>query len=108
MLKQLIKMERATQLFAVVPILAIAAGCSQKPPEPIAKSAGFLSSYDKLKPNPNFENTFSYVRQDDVQNVHRYFAVIVEPVRVFVSTNVDVSKLPDRGRTALATYFQMQ
>jgi hypothetical protein len=71
-----------------------------------AQFAGFLSSYDSLKPSSVFENTLTYVKQDDAKNVHRYFAVIVDPVEVYVATNADTSKIADRGRTAMAAYFQ--
>jgi hypothetical protein len=94
---------------------AMATGCSQQKPQggvqlkkmaAGAQYAGFLSTYDNLKPNPNFESTVSFVKQDDVKNVRKYFAMIVDPVEVYVSSNADVSKLPDRGRTALTAYFQ--
>jgi hypothetical protein len=93
-------------------LLSMAAGCARKPEVAVKKMpagaqfAGFLSSYDKLKPNPQFESTVTYVRQDDVRNVHKYFAVIVEPVEVYVATNADPSKMPDRGRAAVVAYFQ--
>jgi hypothetical protein len=32
--------------------------------------------------------------------------VIIDPVEIYMSTNADVTKMPDRGRTALAAYFQ--
>src|SRR3954447_2733429 len=97
----------------VAVLMLLFGGCSAKP-EPAglkrlaagAQNAGFLSSYDSLKPNANFENTLSYVKQDDAKNIHRYFAVIIDPVDLYVATNADLSKLPDRGRTALAAYFQ--
>ena len=98
---------------SILLLLAMLAGCSRKPEQaaikklaPGAEYAGFLSSYDNLKPNPNFENTRSYVKQDDAKNIHKYFAVIVEPVEIYLSTNADPSKMPDRGRTALVAYFQ--
>ena len=94
-------------------MLALLAGCSRKPEPaglkkmaPGAEFAGFLSEYGKLKPNPNFENTLSYVKQDDAKNIHKYIAVIVGPVEIYVATSADPSKMPDRGRTALAAYFQ--
>jgi hypothetical protein len=95
-------------------LLASLTGCSQKPEAatglkkmaPGAETAGFLSGYADLKPNVEFENTLTYVNQDDAKNVHKYFAVIIDPVEIYVSTNADVSKMPDRGRTALAAYFQ--
>jgi hypothetical protein len=97
----------------VAALMLLFGGCSAKP-EPAglkrlaagAQTAGFLTSYDSLKPNPNFENTLTSVKQDDAKNIHRYFAVIIDPVDLYVATNADVSKLPDRGRTALAAYFQ--
>ena len=98
---------------SIAVLLATLAGCAKKPEPaglkklaPGAANAGFLSSYANLKPNPRFENTLSFVKQDDAKNVHKYFAVIIEPVEIYVSTNADVSKMPDRGRTALAAYFQ--
>jgi len=92
---------------------AMLAGCSRKP-EPTtlkrmpagAEFAGFLSDYGKLKPNANFENTLSYVQEDDAKNIHNFIAVIVEPVEIYIATNADASKMPDRGRTALTAYFQ--
>ena len=94
-------------------LLAMLAGCSRKPEPaglkkmaPGAEFAGFLSEYGKLKPNPDLENTLSYVGQDEAKNIHKYIAVIVEPVEIYVATSADPSKMPDRGRTALAAYFQ--
>src|SRR5258705_13821363 len=94
-------------------LAGIAGGCSTKPAPAALKKlpsgaqfAGFLTEYGRLKPNPNFENTLSYVKQDDLKNIHKYFAVIVEPVEIYVVTNADPSKMPDRGRTALTAYFQ--
>jgi len=71
-----------------------------------AQFSGFLSKYDALKQSPIFENTLVYVKQDDAKNIHKYFAVIVEPVEIYAATNADTTKIPDRGRTALAAYFQ--
>ena len=68
--------------------------------------SGFLGDYSKLKPNPHFENTVSYVRDDPNKNIHRYVAVIVEPVAIYVATDDASRAMPDRGRTALASYFQ--
>jgi hypothetical protein len=68
--------------------------------------AGFLSDYTKLKPNPNLENTVSYVRDDPAKNIHKYVAVIVDPPVVYVATNADSKDVPDRGRAALTEYFQ--
>jgi len=97
-----------------VSMLLLLAGCSQQKPQGVelkkmpagAQFAGFLSDYKSLKPSPNFENTLTFVKQDDAKNIHKYFAMIVEPVEIYVATNADVSKIPDQGRTALAAYFQ--
>ena len=105
-------------LYTTALCLAVTAACSK--PETQTQSSGvtlkqmpagkefsgFLSSYDNLKPNPKFENTLSYVKGGDAKNIHQYFAVIVDPVQLYVSSNTDVSKMPDRCRTALAEYFQ--
>ena len=98
---------------SIAVLLAALAGCTKKPEPaalkklaPGAENAGFLSNYANLKQSPRFENTLLFVKQDDAKNVHKYFAVIIDPVEIYVSTNVDVSKMPDRGRTALAAYFQ--
>src|SRR5436190_7577400 len=68
--------------------------------------SGFLTTYANLKPSSEFENTVSFVSRDPVKNVHKYVAVIVEPPVVYLSTEADEKALPDRGRTALAEYFQ--
>jgi hypothetical protein len=109
----MLKTRDYTLICPAIVLVAALAGCSQKPEAsglkklaPGAANAGFLSKYDSLQPNPEFENTLSYVKQDDAKNVHKYFAVIIDPIEVYVSTNADVSKMPDRGRTALAAYFQ--
>jgi len=68
--------------------------------------SGFLSDYAKLTPNPQFENTLSYVRGDPAKNIHKYVAIIIDPVVVYVATDKAARDLPDRGRTALTNYFQ--
>jgi hypothetical protein len=91
---------------------AVSAGYAQNPQAgvkklaPGAKFAGFLSDYSKLEPNPKFENTLSYVNHDSFKNIHKYIAVVVDPVEIYIATSADPSKIPDRGRTALAAYFQ--
>src|SRR4051812_28924283 len=68
--------------------------------------SGFLSDYTRLKPNSEFENTTSYVSNDRVKNVHKYVAILIEPVIVYVATDADAKAIPDNGRAALANYFQ--
>jgi hypothetical protein len=89
-------------------------GCSKSEPQgatlkqmPAGKEySGFLSSYDKLKQSQTFENTMSYVNPDDAKNIHNYIAIIIDPVELYASTNADVSKIPDLGRTAVKDYFE--
>ena len=83
-----------------------ASEASVKKMRPGEQFSGFLSTYANLKPNPEFENTVSFVSQDPAKNVHKYVAVIVEPPVVYLATEADEKALPDRGRTALAEYFQ--
>lgn len=113
MLKKRTKIESLVLGSLILLLLGMTAGCARKPEPaavkklaPGAKFAGFLSTYDNLKPNPAFENTLSYVKQDDAQNIHQYFAVIIEPVELYLSSNADPSKMPDRGRKAVVAYFQ--
>ena len=94
-------------------VLLVAASCSRPAPTSAVKkvpagqeNAGFLSNYANLKPSEEFENTRTYVSKDPLKNIHRYVAVIVEPPVVYVSTNVDESKISDRGAAALSEYFR--
>jgi len=68
--------------------------------------SGYLSDYSKLKESPEFENTVSYVRDDPNKNIHKYVAIIVEPVQVYVATNADPNAISEQGRAAMANYFQ--
>jgi hypothetical protein len=104
--------QRAYCLFASIIVVA-AGGCSRHSSPgglrimPAGKQfSGFLSGYSRLAPNPKFESTLSYVRDDPQRNVHKYVAVIVEPVVVYVASDATIKAMPDRGRTALANYFQ--
>ncbi len=89
--------------------------CSRPASDPIANVrkipadkpfTGLLSSYDNLKPNPSFESAVTYVSQDPAKNLHKYVAVIVDPPIIYIASNADEKTLPDRGRAALAEYFQ--
>jgi len=94
---------------AVLTVSSCSRPADQSGPRRMAKGqefSGFLSSYANLKPNPEFENTVSYVSQDPLKNIHKYVAVIVEPPVVYLATDTDEKALPDRGRTALVEYFQ--
>jgi hypothetical protein len=103
-------------LVAALPLTMMS--CGSKTEQPVAtvdgvrimpagkEFSGYLSDYSKLKENPKYETTVSYVRDDPDKNIHRYVAVIVDPVQVYLATNADPKSLPDNGRKALAEYFQ--
>lgn len=68
--------------------------------------SGFLKDYSQLKPNPELDgNAVTYARKDAQKNLHRYIAVIVDPVQVYLATDADESKLPAKARGAAARYF---
>ncbi len=101
------------RLVGVAALLMAAFSCSRQTPKTAVKTvpanqefSGFLSSYANLKPNPNFENTQSWVSAEPDKNIHRYVAVIVDPPAVYVSTDAAGKAIPDRGAAALRDYFQ--
>jgi hypothetical protein len=112
MLNKKIRFSNGVVWCPVAILIAVAAGCAPKPTTGLKKMApgqeysGFLSDYKNLKPNPNFEKTLSYVRGDTAKNLHKYVAILIEPVEIYVATDVDPAKIPDRGREAIAAYFQ--
>jgi len=67
--------------------------------------AGFLSDYSSLKPSSELQNALTYVKLDEQKNLHKYIGMIVDPVQVYVASNVDESKLPEKGRGVAARYF---
>src|SRR5262245_19144950 len=82
-------------------LLAMTGGCSRTQPKAQglvlkklpagAQNAGFLSTYAALKPNPSLENALTYVKGGGAaQAIRQYFAVIVDPVELYVATNADV------------------
>ena len=106
--------------------LVLLAGCSQAPKttattetttttRPIAlkklpanaPNAGFLKSYSDLKPNATLSGeAMSFVNSDKMKNLHRYVAIIVDPVDVYVATNADDSLIPSRARESVSNYFR--
>jgi hypothetical protein len=69
--------------------------------------SGFLKDYASLKPNPNLDgNALTYAATDAKQNLRSYFAIIVDPVEVYVATDADTSKISEDARVALTNYFQ--
>jgi hypothetical protein len=68
--------------------------------------SGFLKDYSNLKPNPNLDlNALTFVRADEQKNLHKYIAMIVDPVQVYLASDADESKLPDKARGVGARYF---
>jgi hypothetical protein len=69
--------------------------------------AGFLKDYRSLKPNPRVEgDALSFAATDAKQNLRSYFAIIVDPVEVYIATDADVSNVSETSRIALTNYFQ--
>jgi uncharacterized protein DUF3313 len=68
--------------------------------------AGFLKDYSNLKPNPNLDgNALTFVNADEQKNLHKYIAMIVDPVQVYLTSDADESKLPEKARGVGARYF---
>lgn len=100
-----------------VVLVAMMMGCSQptKPgaePKPAVKKipagqefSGFLKDYSALKPHPEIENALTYVRADALKNLRSYLAIVVDPIEVYVATDVDEGKVSESGRKALTNYF---
>jgi hypothetical protein len=100
--------------------LAALAGCTQEPTKPAVESksglkrvepgkefSGFLQDYSNFKPNEKLGgDALTYVNPDKMKSLHRYVAIIVDPVQVYVSSTADPSLIPDSGRGAVAKYFE--
>jgi hypothetical protein len=107
--------------FAAIVMIAIAVGCSKPQATEEAAGAlppvkkipagsqfsGFLKDYSALKPNPNIEGEMlTYVSADAKKNLRSYFAIVVDPIEVYVATNADEKQVNDDRRKALTNYFQ--
>ena len=115
MLKRLRTVPRA---LAVLLSIALVTGCSQAPKQAEEKKltaqkipagqefSGFMKDYGALKPNPKLEgNPLTYASADAQKNLRSYFAIVVDPIEVYIATDADESKLPDTSRRTLANYF---
>src|SRR4051812_20011307 len=68
--------------------------------------SGFLKDYSNLKPNPKVgDNALTFVNTDQQKNLHKYIAMIVDPVQVYLASDADESKLPEKARGVGARYF---
>ena len=107
--------------FAAIVMIAMAIGCSKPQTTeegagalpPVKKIpagsqfSGFLKDYSALKPNPNIEGEMlTYVSADAKKNLRSYFAIVVDPIEVYVATNADEKQVNDDRRKALTNYFQ--
>src|SRR3954452_1071279 len=68
--------------------------------------SGFLKDYSNLKPNPKVgDNALTFVNTDQQKNLHKSIAMIVDPVQVYLASDADESKLPEKARGVGARYF---
>lgn len=68
--------------------------------------SGFLKNYEQLKPNENLGgNTLTYSETDARKNLRSYFAIVVDPIEVYIATNADASKVNEDSRKTLTNYF---
>ncbi len=105
-----ISLQNSSRILGAALALVVAVGCSRQqtetastgssqsasaettePPIELKKMpagkefSGFLKDYSNLKPNPNLDGTaMTFVSNDAQKNLHRYIAVIVDPVQVYL------------------------
>jgi hypothetical protein len=105
--------------FAAFLMIAMAVGCSKPQPTeggalpPVkkipagAQFSGFLKDYSQLKPNNALDgDMLTYVSADAKKNLRSYFAIVVDPIEVYVATDADEKKVNEDSRKALTSYFQ--
>lgn len=103
-----------TLCFSLAVLLVLVAAACSKPQPPTVKRmpanqeySGFLKDYSKLAPNPKLEGSVkTFVQADAQKNLHRYVAVIVDPVEVYLASDADDVKVSERTRAAVANYFR--
>jgi len=105
-----------TSFFVIGAVSVSLGGCSTAPKAAVQNSkkmpagqefSGFLKNYSELKPNPSVGGeAITYVNPDKMKSLHRYVAMIVDPVDVYVSTNADDSLIPTRAREVISNYFK--
>jgi len=118
MLKIHNRLSKTAALGLALVLVVMAIACSQPAPPPaVSKSAvkkipagqefsGFLKDYAALQPSPKVENALVYASTDALKNLRSYFAIVVDPIEVYVSTDVDEGKVSEVARTALTNYFE--
>ena len=104
---------RALSLSLIVLLALLTAACTKPTTSGVKKMpanqeySGFLKDYSKLAPNPELEgNVKTFVNTDAQKNLHKYVAVIVDPVEVYLASDADDTKIPEKTRAAAANYFR--
>ena len=68
--------------------------------------SGFLKDYSALQPNPNVESALTYISTDAQKNLRSYFAIVVDPIKLYVATDVDEGKVSEAAVKAVTNYFE--
>lgn len=104
----------------VTVILALTAACAPEsattvePAEPLFRKmpadqelSGFLGDYSNLKPDPDLEgDTLGYVNEEAYAGLDDYIAMVVDPVQIYMATDVDESLIPTDGIEVVKSYFR--
>jgi hypothetical protein len=70
------------------------------------KFSGFLKNYEQLMPNENLGgDALTYAGTEARKNLRSYFAIVVDPIEVYVATDTDASKVDEDARATLSNYF---
>jgi hypothetical protein len=110
-----LKLTSAWGALAVALLVGITTGCSQpqsanatvKKIPAGAENAGFLKDYSKLKPVAGMDEAAAgYASADAQKNLHKYIAVVIDPVEVFLASDADGAKLTETARSAATEYFR--
>ncbi len=104
---------RLISLCLIALLMLVTTACSKPATSSVKKMpanqeySGFLKDYSKLAPNPDLEGAVkTYVNTDAQKNLHKYVAVIIDPVEVYLASDADDSKIPEKTRAAAANYFR--
>jgi hypothetical protein len=101
------------KVFISVVVAAGLLGCSPEPASTVKKldtnrkASGFLGDYSQLKPRSDLDSDLAtYINPDKTKDLHRYIAIIVDPVQVYLKTDADESLIPTTSTEAAAAYFR--
>lgn len=116
--------KKATTCAAAALFAATMVGCSSEPKAADAEPplhkipagqefSGFLKNYEVLKPNEVLGgNALTYAARDisitgteEKRSLRSYFAIVVDPIEVYIATDVDAAKVDQEARKALTAYF---